>query len=120
MARITLERPNNDESPSERGFRPNRWSGLAVIDVHRDFETEAHFGEFRLGPHSVFSRKDMSYHLRFRSVNEKPDRYRLVRTRPHRQMPQPHDVRVRIHCARRDLALTQQYQQILLMIIMKL
>ena len=28
---------------------------LAVVDVHRHFEAEAHFGEFRLGPHGRLS-----------------------------------------------------------------
>jgi hydrogenase maturation factor len=45
----------NNESPW-RGFRLARNRALAVRDVHRYFEAETHFGEFRLGPHNVLQK----------------------------------------------------------------
>jgi hypothetical protein len=35
---------------------------LAIVDVHRYFEAEAHFGEFGLGPHSRISSGGLVYY----------------------------------------------------------
>jgi hypothetical protein len=47
---------------------------LAVVDVHRHFEAEAHFGEFRLGPHSLLQKR---YGLSFAIAVDAAGRDRL-------------------------------------------
>jgi hypothetical protein len=42
--------------------RPRK--NLAVGDVHRHFEAEAHFGEFRFGPHNLLQKNDRVYGYR--------------------------------------------------------
>jgi hypothetical protein len=48
-----LTAPHATEKKGCRGslFLPKPENRLAVVDVHRHFEAETHFGEFRLGPH---------------------------------------------------------------------
>jgi hypothetical protein len=45
----------NNESP-DAGLSSSPQNRLAVGDVHRHFEAEPHFGEFRLGPHSLLQK----------------------------------------------------------------